>query len=144
MQRHSPSDSLNQACASSAHWFRRLTERLARRVEWETLSPDDRRQLSADTGLSEAEMNLAVRTGNGSGELMALLARPALRQAAYPLDVLRDMQRVCTFCPHHRQCRDWQAKAGPVARWPAFCPNAFTFASLPRSTTPQPIAGKWP
>lgn len=140
MQRHP----LDQVLASSARWFRRAAEQLARRSEWDSLSADDRRQLSADTGLTEAEMSLAIHTGEDSRELDSLLSRPPLRHSSYSLEVLRDMQRVCTFCPSHRRCRAWQASAGPVARWPAFCPNASTLASLPRATASGSIAGKWP
>lgn len=113
-------------------WVRRAAGRLGRRSEWEALSGEDRRQLSADIGISDTELNAVVRDGSNSRELMALLARPALRRLTYPLDVLRDMQRVCSFCPHHRRCRAWQTNAGFAARWPAFCQNAHTFASLRR------------
>ena len=115
-------------------WVRQAVGRLGRQSEWNALSDDDRRQLSGDLGVSDAELNAVVRNGSNSRELMSLLDRLALRTLPHSLDVLRDMQRVCSFCPHHRRCRAWQAKAGFAARWPAFCPNAHTFSGLRRST----------
>lgn len=117
-------------------WVRQAARHLGRQSEWNALSGEDRRQLSADIGVSGAELNAVVRDGSDSRELMSLLTRPALHSVPHSLDVLRDMQRVCSFCPHHRRCRTWQAKAGFAARWPAFCPNASTFAGLRRSAEP--------
>ena len=116
-------------------WLRRAAKAATRSAEWDSLSPDTRRQVCADFNLSETDMALAARTGGGSRELATLLSRPALRHLSCPTDVLRDLQRVCTFCPERKRCRAWQASAGAAAKWPAFCSNAYTFASLQRSAT---------
>ncbi|HLT79094.1 MAG TPA: DUF6455 family protein [Ferrovibrio sp.] len=145
MTRNPLSAGAGRVLSGTARWLRAAAARLDRQLEWDGLSDEDRRQVSADVGISDAEMTAAMRTGNDSEELLALLSRPALRHTSYPLEVLRDMQRVCTFCPHHRRCREWQAKAASLARWPAFCPNAYTFASLRRSAASETTtAGRWP
>jgi hypothetical protein len=116
-------------------WIRRAAKAATRRAEWDGLSPEVRRQVCADFSLSEADMTLAARAGGSGRELATLLTRPTLRHLSCSADVLRDMQRVCTFCPEHKRCRAWQANAGAAAKWPAFCPNAYTFASLQRAAT---------
>src|SRR3546814_6971495 len=68
-------------------WVRQAARRLSRQSEWSTLSGEDRRQLSADIGVSDAELNAVVRDGSNSRELMSLLARPALRHLPHSLGV---------------------------------------------------------
>ncbi len=144
MLHHSIQETVGKAIAGCVLRLRKAGQRLGAATEWSALPAEERRQLAADIGANCAELELAVHRGKGSHELNTLLARPALRGFQYSVDVLRDMQRVCTFCPHHRKCRAWQANAGPVVRWPAFCPNGHTFASLQRSAGSRPTFGALP
>lgn len=42
--------------------------------------------------------------------------------------VLRDMERLCSFCRSKRRCA--HDLSATTARWPTYCPNAATFADL--------------
>lgn len=135
-------EAAKKAAMHLTRWFQHETGRHRRCFEWFSLSKDSRRQLAADMHMSGAEVDAMVGEGHDSRELMRLLTRPSLRRLPYGLDVLRDMQRVCSFCPNHRRCQSWQEDASFAARWPAFCPNAYTFASLRRAAGARRSAGK--
>lgn len=144
MQRQSFQETIGRAISGGVRQLRKVAGRLGGAAEWNALDAEQRRQLASDIGTTSADLDWAVRSGEDGIELNTLLARPALRHLRYSLDVLRDMQRVCTFCPRHKRCRSWQANAGPVVRWPAFCPNGHTFASLQRSEGSRPAFGALP
>lgn len=133
MQRHSLPDRLRASGRACAQWFRAIIKGHAQRSEWAALPAGDRLLLAADIGISQAEVDSAVHSSSGSRELVSLLGRPAFRRTRCSLGVLRDMQRVCGSCTSHDRCRSWQASACSIARWPAFCPNGYTLASLRRS-----------
>lgn len=130
MQRHPIQETLTRVISGGMRQLRKAGNRLHGTAEWNALDIEQRRQLASDIGATSADLDLAVRSGEDSLELNALLARPALRHLRCSVDVLRDMQRVCGFCPYHKRCRSWLADASAAAKWPTFCPNGYTFASL--------------
>jgi hypothetical protein len=103
-----------------------------RLTELDDLQQGDLTRIAADIGVSPAELRSLAATGAGSADLLPR------RLASLGLDddeiadatpgLLRDMERVCSFCGSKRRCAQDLDLIGPP--WPAYCPNAGTLHEL--------------
>lgn len=95
--------------------------------------PDrDSARIAADIGVAPSELYaLAALPPDAADLLPRRLASLGLSEddvVACAPGVLRDMERLCSYCRSKRRCaHDLKAT---TARWPTYCPNAATFADL--------------
>lgn len=129
-----------QALATGS-WWRWLGDSLAGlaarhrlRGELAALAPEDNRRILADCGLSPADMrHLTGGHLHAAGLLDRMLAATGLdrgRLLAREPETLRDLQRVCTFCPAWRHCRRCLDDGSAARSYDSFCPNAPTLKAL--------------
>jgi hypothetical protein len=91
-------------------------------------------RIAADLEISSSDLDELVRRGeHGADELPLLLDALNIDEATlertHPL-VLRDMERVCTFCGHKARC-DRDLAAGTSAEYfSSYCPNESTIKQL--------------
>jgi hypothetical protein len=79
-----------------------------------------------------------LRTAAGGGpdaadQLQFQIAASGLSRAAIERQnpaVLRDLERCCSTCDEKKRCKRDLARSAHEARWPEYCPNAMTLASL--------------
>jgi hypothetical protein len=85
--------------------------------------------LAHDVGLSPSELpRLAGHDAHSADLLPRRLAALGIDAEVGPW-MLRDVQRLCTVCPHKKRCcHDLAARADDVA-WKGYCLNASNFAA---------------
>jgi hypothetical protein len=92
-------------------------ERLARELN---VTPADLKRLVLQGSQGENEL-LYTLTALGIDETALRRAQPAL---------LRDMERVCSFCTHKRQCHEELAAGTAATNYVEYCENADTIDTL--------------
>jgi hypothetical protein len=91
-------------------------------------------RIAKDTGVSVSEFRKLAGLGPNAPDLLerrmtALDLDPTEVSATAP-QTFRDMQRVCSFCEHHRRCLRDLARDHAVPAWKDYCPNALTLMAL--------------
>ena len=91
-------------------------------------------QMARDIGVSPLELQRLARLGPDAADLLMT------RMAAMGLDraevsevepgMLRDMQRACALCSHHRRCTGDMARRPDDESWQSYCPNVATLKAL--------------
>jgi len=97
-------------------------------------TPDEVMQTAKDLGLPASDLRTLATKGPDSTErlrkmLVALHVDPDSLASQDPA-VMRDLQRLCTFCSHSRRCDYELAHGTAAAHFHEFCPNAFTLDAL--------------
>ena len=92
-------------------------ERLARELN---VTPADLKRLVLQGSQGENEL-LYTLTALGIDETALRRAQPAL---------LRDMERVCSFCTHKRQCHEQLAAGTAATNYVEYCENADAIDTL--------------
>ncbi len=98
------------------------------------LSREELQKISADLSLAKSDlMSLSM----GAPDNTVLMER---MMRAHGIDredlmygqatLLRDMERVCTFCEHTRRCRQEHDAGTAIRHCNDYCPNAATFEDL--------------
>lgn len=116
------------------HWFRDWSNRSARFSELESCGKEEAARIAQDVGVSLSELcTLASKSPNAADLLY-------LRMEALHIDkdeiarsepgLLRDLQRLCTTCGHHKRCARDLAEGATNSAWRAYCPNAWTLHRL--------------
>ncbi|WP_404367298.1 DUF6455 family protein [Marinobacter sp.] len=101
--------------------------------QWDSAELD---RLLSESGLTRRGLNALLRGGDSSQPLMAQVMErfgvtEALSQQNF--EVLRDVQRVCTTCPHKVQCRRLLKETEGSQPFRSFCLNAGTFEAFEES-----------
>jgi hypothetical protein len=91
-------------------------------------------RIAKDAGISVSEFRKLAGLGPNAPDLLerrmtALDLDPTEVSATAPR-TFRDMQRVCSFCEHHRRCLRDLARDPAVPAWKDYCPNALTLMAL--------------
>ena len=96
------------------------------------LSGREASRIASDVGVGVSELRaLAVLPPDSADLLPRRLASLGLTEddvIACAPGVLRDMERLCSFCRSKRRCA--HDLSATTAKWPTYCPNAATFADL--------------
>jgi len=91
----------------------------------------DVRRLAADAGLSVEDLRRMVALGPEAAALLPKMMQALdLDPAAAPPEVLRDLQRVCSFCRNKAECTCELARGIAGTTYVDFCPNADTLRAL--------------
>jgi hypothetical protein len=103
-----------------------------RLTELDDLQEGDLTRIAADIGVSPAELRSLAATGTDSADLLprrlASLGLDDEEIAGATPGLVRDMERVCSFCGSKRRCAHDLDLVGPPL--PAYCPNAGTLREL--------------
>lgn len=92
---------------------------------------DDIRRMAADSGLSIGDLRDLVAAGPDAAALLPRMMEALnLDPAATPLEVLRDLQRVCSLCQNKTECVCELARGSADTTYVDFCPNSETLRSL--------------
>ena len=91
-------------------------------------------RIAKDAGVSPAELRQLASLDSISADLLPR------RMATLDLDreevcktapgTFQDMQRVCSFCKHHRRCAIDLARNPENSEWNDYCPNVATLLAL--------------
>ena len=96
--------------------------------------PGELERLARELNVTPADLERLVLQGSqGENELLYTLTalgidETALRRAQPAL--LRDMERVCSFCTHKRQCHEELAAGTAATNYVEYCENADTIDTL--------------
>lgn len=91
----------------------------------------DIRRIAADSGLSVADLRRLVPLGSSAAALLPhMMEALYLDRAATPLEVLRDLQRVCSLCRNKAECACELARGSADTTYVDYCPNADTLRAL--------------
>jgi hypothetical protein len=96
--------------------------------------PGELERVARELNVTPADLERLVRQGSHGGNelpytLTALgIDEAALRRAEPTL--LRDMERVCSFCTHKRQCHQELAAGTTATNYVEYCENADTIDML--------------
>jgi hypothetical protein len=102
---------------------------------------DDIRRIAADAGVDTDDLRRLVSRGENAAALLPNLMEVLnLDPAAVPIDVLRDLQRVCSFCKTKTECACELAHGSAAITYPEFCPNAQTLRALQQAMEQWPSA----
>ena len=101
---------------------------------------DDIRRIAAETGLSVDDLRRLAPLGSQAAALLPHMMEVLnLDPAATPPDVLRDLQRVCSFCKHKAECACELARGSADTTYVDFCPNGETLRSLQLAVEQWPL-----
>ena len=101
----------------------------------------DARRIAADSGLGVADLRRLVPLGPQATALLPhMMEALNLDPAATPLELLRDLQRVCSFCKNKAECTCELARGSADTTYVDFCPNADTLRSLQLAMEQWPSA----
>jgi hypothetical protein len=96
--------------------------------------PGDLERVARELNVTPAELEMLVRHGShGADELPEMLRALGIEEAALwraEPALLLDMERVCSFCKHKRQCHQELAAGTAPANYVEYCGNADTFDAL--------------
>ena len=96
--------------------------------------PGELERVARELNVTPADLEMLVRQGSQAANelpytLTALgIDETALRRAEPAL--LRDMERVCSFCTHKRQCHQELAAGTAVTNYVEYCENSDTIDML--------------
>lgn len=100
-------------------------------AELYSLGTVEKRRLAQDLGIPAPDLEvLAGRDSHSADLLLRRLATLNLDPAKVDRAVMRDMQRCCSICGSHALCEHELEHKPRAARWPDYCPNEPTIASL--------------
>jgi transcriptional regulator with XRE-family HTH domain len=113
-------------------WLKQRRQ-LSELAEYEAY-PGELDRIAREFGMTPADLDRLVRQGSHSADelpkmLEALgIDEAAIRRAEPAL--LRDMERVCSFCQHKRQCHHELAVGTAAANYEEYCGNADAIDTL--------------
>jgi hypothetical protein len=117
-----------------AHWCRDWGRRRRTLVELDCCGPAEVARIAHDIGVSSTD--LCVLAGKWPDSTNLLLRRmgesrlDATEIVGVEPQVMRDLQRVCTFCASKRKCEHDLASYPSDSAWQNYCPNATTLKAL--------------
>ncbi len=96
--------------------------------------PGELERVARELGVSSADLRMLVRHGPlGSAELPKMLEALGIDEAAIRRaqpTLLRDMERVCAYCTHKRQCDQELAAGTASSNYKQYCGNADSIEEL--------------
>ena len=96
--------------------------------------PGELERVASDLNVTSADLEMLVRQGSQSANelpytLTALGIDETALQRAQPA-LLRDMERVCSFCTHKRRCHEELAAGTAATNYVEYCENSDTIDVL--------------
>lgn len=111
--------------------WKNLSERRARRVEFDNCDSAEMRRIARDLGMSVSELRvLDGRDKNAADLLRRRLNSLNLDSVTIEPAVMRDMQRCCSQCGSKTLCVHELEDRPKEASWPTYCLNEQTIGAL--------------
>ena len=96
--------------------------------------PGELGRVARELNVTPADLEMLVRQGShGANELPYTLTALGIDEAALRRaepSLLRDMERVCSFCTHKRQCHQELTAGTAATNYVEYCENAVTLDVL--------------
>jgi hypothetical protein len=96
--------------------------------------PGELERVARELNVTPADLEILVRQGSqGANELPEMLKALDIDETALwraQPALLRDMERVCSFCTHKRQCHQELAAGTAATNYVEYCENAYTIDML--------------
>jgi transcriptional regulator with XRE-family HTH domain len=96
--------------------------------------PGELERVARELNVTPADLERLVRQGSkGANELPHTLTALGIDETALlraEPALLRDMERVCSFCTHKRRCREELAAGTAATNYVEYCENADTIDTL--------------
>jgi hypothetical protein len=96
--------------------------------------PDELERVARDLNVTPADLEMLVRQGlRGANELPHTLSALGIDETALcraEPALLRDMERVCSFCTHKRRCHQELAAGTAAMNYVEYCENSDTIDAL--------------
>lgn len=126
-------DGIHATAGRLAHSMAGAWRRSRQYREWSSLDEADRESRLRDLGLARIDVPLFWSEGGSTFDqlprMMAVYGVDEMTPLVVGNGVKRDLERVCTLCPHKARCaRVLDASPSPEAC--GFCPNASTLEAL--------------
>jgi hypothetical protein len=102
--------------------------------EWTGYDPVELDRIARDIGMTPANLDMLVRQGpHSADEFQKMLRALGIDEEAIwraEPALLRDMERVCSFCEHKGQCRHELEAGTAPANYEEYCANADSIGVL--------------
>jgi hypothetical protein len=96
--------------------------------------PGELERVARDLNVTPADLQMLVRQGSqGANELPYMLSALGIDEVALwraEPALLRDMERVCSFCTHKRRCHQELGAGTAATNYVEYCENSDTFDML--------------
>ena len=96
--------------------------------------PGEFERVARELNVTPVDLEMLVRRGSkGANELPFMLTALGIDEAALSRAepaLLRDMERVCSYCTHKRQCRQEVAAGTAATNYVEYCENSDTIDIL--------------
>jgi hypothetical protein len=129
-----PANTTDNVLRRLVRWWRDWNGRHRTMVALDCYGPAEEARIAGDLGVSATEFRALAAKWPGSSDLlskrMQQINLDATGIARVEPDVIRDLQRVCSFCASRGKCRHDLADDSGSAAWRDYCPNVPTFDAL--------------
>jgi hypothetical protein len=126
--------SVNSFVSALGNWLRNCRSVRQNRQDFGEWSNYELARIAQDVGLSSQDLREMMKLSPDAAKLllrrMSMLRLDADELTKSEMDVMRDLQRVCSTCGSKRQCRIDLARDPENPVWRRYCPNEKTLAEL--------------
>ncbi len=126
--------SVNSWVSAMGDWLRKRRSIRQNRRGFDEWSNYEVARIAQDVGLSSQDLREMIQLSPDAAKLllrrMSVLHLDADELAKSDMNVMRDLQRVCSTCGSKRQCRIDLADDPENPVWRRYCPNEDTLAEL--------------
>jgi hypothetical protein len=125
---------VNSFVSALGHWLRKRRSAGQDRRGIDEWSNYEVERIAQDVGLSSQDLREMMQLSPDAAKLllrrMSMLHLDTDELAKSEMDVMRDLQRVCSTCGSKRQCRIDLARDPENPVWRRYCPNEGTLVEL--------------
>ena len=129
---HEPYPFVTKVIDLFADWLKQRRE-LNELMEF-AADPGELERVARELNVTSADLEMLVRQGSqGANELSYMLTALGIDETALwraEPALLRDMERVCSFCTHKRQCHEQLAAGTAATNYVEYCENADAIDTL--------------
>jgi len=125
-----------------SNWWRSWRSRRARLAELANSGNDEAQRMAHDLGLPVPDLYALAGKGPDAADLlprrMAALHLDATEVSRSDPQVMRDLQRLCSFCESKGHCIHELERGAATTEWERYCPNVDTLLALKTSSGRPP------
>jgi hypothetical protein len=130
---HEPYPFVTKVIDLFGDWLKQRRE-LNEMKEFAAADPGELERVARELNVTPADLERLVRQGSqGANELPYTLTALGIDETALwraEPALLRDMERVCSFCTHKRRCHEELAAGTAATNYVEYCENADTIDTL--------------
>jgi hypothetical protein len=130
---HEPFPFVTKVIDLFGDWLKQRRE-LNEMKEFAAADPGELERVARELNVTPADLERLVRQGSqGANELPYTLTALGIDETALwraEPALLRDMERVCSFCTHKRRCHEELAAGTAATNYVEYCENADTIDTL--------------